>query len=172
MADKLLNDIRAPSARVAVTERARTQIEPPEALSKAQRKKWDVIVAARSVKEWGVGIDLYLALMLCKMMVQLDREERLLYVEGSVVNGPRGGKVPNPRAPLVASLRSFILRYEARLHFDTEIGNSTDRKNARQAERNAVQRDNMHADDSDLIQRLDTGRDPSLLPHSKPRPIN
>ena len=133
------------SARLLVatmsTERARTVIEPPVPLSSAERAKWDAIIAARSVKEWQVGIDLHLAGILAKAMAMFDRESELLDQEGTVLIGPRGGAVPSPRVLVVTSLRASILRFKSRLHFNVESGNGADRKTAREAERKAADRD-------------------------------
>ena len=153
MPTTIINDVRAPSCRADVTERARTVLEPPVLLERDERAKWNDIVAARSVKEWQSGIDLHLACILAKAIAQLDRESALLDQEGCVLQGPRGGAVPNPRIAVVNSLRASILRYEARLHFDVENGNSADRKSAREAERKAAQR-YQAADDDSLIQKL------------------
>ena len=57
---------------------------------------------------------------LAKAMAMFDHESALLEEEGTVLTGPRGGAVPNPRVMVVTSLRASILRYEARLHFDVE----------------------------------------------------
>ncbi len=167
MANTIVNDVRSSSGLNDVTDRARTVLEPPEPLSKAVRKRWDIIIAARSTKEWASGIDLELAVILAKMLVQLDREERLLQAEGAVITGVRGGPAVNPRAGVVSSLRGSILRYEARLHFDVEQGGSVDRKNARQAERKAAERDKAADRDGELIQRFGDG----LLPRPKPRSV-
>jgi len=145
-------------------------LEIPIPLSPAERAKWDAIIAARSVKEWATGIDLHLAAILAKAMAQLDKESALLDQEGTVLKGPRGGAVPNPRALIVTSLRAVILRYEARLHFDVEAGISADRKTAREAERKAQARDKV-ADGNALIKRLTTRSKDDLLPRPPPKAV-
>lgn len=167
------NDIRNSPSAQELADRVNTDLRPPVVLSVKERQRYDDIIAARSAKEWSSGIDRHLACILAKAMVELDGECYKLKREGSVVTGPRGGMVPNPRCAIIASLRAIILRYEARLHFDVESGNSTDRKNAREAERFAKARE-QHADDDPLIQRLKPRHEQDdLIPrHGKPKIVN
>ncbi|TCL74443.1 hypothetical protein [Rhizobium sp. BK251] len=167
------NDIRSSNTAQELADRVNMDLRPPVPLSVKERSKYDDIINARSAKEWACGIDLHLAVTLAKTMCELDRETYLLRKEGTVVTGPKGGLVANPRAGIVNSLRSMVLRYESRLHFDVEAGNATDRKHARIAERFAKQREE-HAADDPLIQRLRPRHEQDdLIPRrGKPKIVN
>ena len=108
MATNTLNDTRNPAARSEVAERARKEFTPPVPLNDSEMVKWKTIIAARSAVEWETGIDLNLAAILAQMLAQYDHETELLDDEGTVITGPRGGVVVNPRVVVVNTLRASI----------------------------------------------------------------
>jgi hypothetical protein len=100
-------------AEIEAFRTATSMIEPPVRLPKRLLAFWHDIMCERAIGEWSVS-DLRLAVEYIHALDGLDREGRRLRAEGAIYEGPQG-RTPNPRARVVADLRSAALRLQARL---------------------------------------------------------
>lgn len=64
---------------------------------------WDLIVRARARDEWE-GPQIVVGIHLARCQADIESEQRLLDIEGSVIENARGTQVANPRAAILETL--------------------------------------------------------------------
>ena len=98
---------------------AASAVSPPSSvpLSAADLSFFDAIIAEAALSEW-TSHTVEVAALLARSMADLEREQRLLRAEGSVLASDRGSPVVNPRSRVVADLTAAILssRRSLQLH--------------------------------------------------------
>ena len=104
---------------VRIMATAASAVSPPASvpLSAADLSFFTSIIAEAAVSEWTTHT-VELAALLARSMADLEREQRLLRTEGSVLASDRGSPMVNPRASLVANLTASVLstRRSLQLH--------------------------------------------------------
>lgn len=136
-----------------IAKSAAVKIMPPEScpLEKEEMPFWDSIIAARV--NW-TNIDLMHAANLARCMHSIEKNTKLLRIEGDVLENARGTQIMNPRFTVLEQLtrRSVALSGKLQIHAQATIGKpETNRK------KNAVKNELSNAldafDDDDLIAR-------------------
>ena len=111
---------------------------------------WDGIISARARNDWN-NADLVLAAQLARCQADIETEQELLYLEGTVIPNDRGTMVTNPRFRALNELKQSQLATVRALAL-----NATAKTDARDiAKRNSVARGAVRAreelTDEDLI---------------------
>lgn len=137
------------SAAVRVMASAAKAIEPPSnvPLEPGDLPFFASVIAEFARSEW-TAHQLELAAMLARTMADLDREQRALRLEGSVLASERGTPVVNPRKAVVQMHASSILsfRRSLSLHARAQGGEARDVAKRRRIAR-GIEADNPLADD-------------------------
>lgn len=121
--------IDSASEAVRVMSRAANEIVPPSnvALDESDMPFFASVIAEFARSEW-TAHQLEIAAMLARTMSDLDREQKKLRSEGSVVYSEKGTPVVNPRKSVVQMHASTILsfRRSLALHARAQGGDSRD----------------------------------------------
>ncbi len=101
------------TARGAISAMLEASLDLPEApkhvnLRDGDRPFWENILRARARSEWSEA-DLVVAAQLARCMADIEREQRLLDSEGTVVANDRGTMVTNPRFRAINELKQSQL---------------------------------------------------------------
>lgn len=110
---------------------------------------WHSIVRARARKEWSEN-DLVVAAQLARTQADIEREQKLLDDEGTVVENQRGTQVMNPRVTVLEQLarREMALMRSLKMGGSHSGPDARDVQKLRQLERDAsAARDEVLADD-------------------------
>ena len=121
--------LRADSITEQVLAAQAVHISPPSnvPLQKVDLPFFASVIAEFARTEW-TAHQLELAAMLARSMADLDREQRKLRSEGSIMKTDRGSPVVNPRKTVVQMLASSILsfRRSLALHARAQKGEARD----------------------------------------------
>lgn len=146
--------IDSATAAVKVMASALKVILPPKhvPLDKEDEPFWLSVIAEFARSEWS-DHQLELAAMLARTMADLEREQRDLRTEGSVVKSDRGTPVVNPRKAVVQMHAGTILalRRSLSLHARAQKGEARDAGKRRDMAK-AIESDNAFEGD-DLLAR-------------------
>jgi hypothetical protein len=141
--------IDSASAAVTVMQKSIAQIVPPSSvpLEKCDLPFFANVIDEFARSEW-TAHQLELAAMLARTMADLEREQRLLREEGSVLFTDKGTPVVNPRKTVVQMNAGTILSYRRSLslHARAQGGDTRDIATRRSAAK-AIEKDNPLEDD-------------------------
>lgn len=128
-------------------------ISPPDCVRLDQNEMpfWEAITAARS--EW-TTVDLIHAANLARCLASIENNQRMLKVEGDVIENARGTPVMNPRFSVLEQLsrRAVAVSSKIQVHAAATIGESKLSRGKNAAKREAVEAFDDLGDD-DLIAR-------------------
>jgi hypothetical protein len=134
---------------IRVMARAATPVLPPASVPLAPEDEpfFASVIAEFARSDW-TAHQLELAAMLARTMSDLEREQRALREEGSVVHTEKGTPVVNPRKSVVQMHAGSILsfRRSLALHARAQGGDARDIAGRRDAAR-AIESDNPLEDD-------------------------
>ena len=114
-------------------------IEPPAhvKLTDADYPFWLAVVRARARKEW-TDADLIHAANMARCMRQIEDEQAMLDVEGTVIRNERGTMTENPRCRVLTSLSSRAMSLTRLLQMQAaSTGAGRDKVRGRELERAA-----------------------------------
>lgn len=121
--------VTSPSAAVRIMQGATRQIQPPGhvPLDPCDWPFFENVIEEFTRSEW-TEHQIELAAMLARTMANLEREQRELRAEGSVLKSDRGTPVPNPRVTITKGLTGDILsmRRSLALHARAQKGEARD----------------------------------------------
>ena len=141
--------IDSQSQSVRVMAAAVSQIAPPDSvpLEDCDLVFFENVIAEFARSEW-TAHQLELAAMLARTMADLEREQRELRAEGSVLKSDKGTPVVNPRKTVIQMHAGTILSYRRSLalHARAQGGDARD-IGKRSALAKAMERDNPLDDD-------------------------
>ena len=103
-------------SQIEIAAKASREIKVPDhvALQPIDMPFWDSVISEFARSEW-TDHQLELAAMLARTMADLDREQKLLRVEGSVAYSERGTPVANPRKAIIQMHAGTILSFRRSL---------------------------------------------------------
>ena len=133
---------RATSAESAVKAMLNAAKGPPEPpahvrIRNGDRPFWDGVLCARARDEW-TDADLVVAAQLARCQHDIETEQMLLDVDGSVVTNERGTQVMNPRVAVLEQLARREMALMRTLRMGGRIaGDTRDEAGRRTAERQA-----------------------------------
>jgi hypothetical protein len=126
-------------------------LKPPKhiKMDKTDKIYFDAVIAEFAKSEWSQHLR-ELAAILARSMADLEREQRALRVEGSVIVGPTGKACINPRQSVVSSLTTTIMNMRRSLSLNARAQGGDARDIAKRREI-AKQIEEDAGDFSDLI---------------------
>lgn len=120
---------------VSVMAKAARKLAPPKhvRLEKTDRPFWDSVIAEFARSEW-TDHQLELAALLARTIADMEREQREMRLEGSVLTSERGTPVVNPRKTVIQMHAGTILalRRSLSLHARAQKGEARDQVKRRQ----------------------------------------
>lgn len=141
--------IDSASQAVKVMAAASKPIAPPDSvpLEECDLVFFDNVIAEFARSEW-TAHQLELAAMLARTMADLEREQRDLRIEGSVLKSDKGTPVVNPRKTVIQMHAGTILSYRRSLalHARAQGGDARD-IGKRSSVAKAMEKDNPLDDD-------------------------
>ena len=95
---------------------ANARVSPPAhiPLTDDEQPYWTSIVDEFAKADW-TDHQLEIAAFLARTMASLEQQQRCLFTEGPVVQGPEGGLIQNPRNSVVTRLNGQVLAYRRSL---------------------------------------------------------
>lgn len=127
-------------------------IQPPKhiKLRKQDIPFWEAIVAARAT--W-TDVDLQIAANMARCQADIEENQKLLDIEGNVLDNKRGTPVMNPRFTILEQLsrRSVALSRMLQVHAAATIGETKVSKGKNAAKRDALEA--LQDADDDLISK-------------------
>ena len=144
--------IDSTEAAVEVTRAASQQITPPSnvPLEDCDMAFFASVIAEFARSEWSAH-QLELAAMLARTMADLERDQRLLRIEGPVIATEKGTPVVNPRKSVVQMNASIILSYRRSLQLHARAQGGEARDTAKR--RDIAKGIEAGVDDDDLLAR-------------------
>jgi hypothetical protein len=120
MANNRRPRIDSTAARARVISQSAAPVSPPSnvPLDKEDMPFFASVIAEYARSEWSEH-ELELAAMLARKMCDMEREQRLLRAEGSVLSNARGNPIQNPRAFTLRALDTSILAMRRSLAIDS-----------------------------------------------------
>jgi hypothetical protein len=114
--------ITSPKVRHEIVKAALTAVQPPPHIPITERDKpfWDNVVSEFPTFEW-TAHQLEIAALLARMMADLEENQNLLRLEGSVIETRNTVRV-NPRVTAIGVLTSRILSFRRTLHLQAVNG--------------------------------------------------
>lgn len=117
------------AAAVDIMKAALLPVAPPPhvPLADEDRPFWDSVIKEFARSEW-TSHQLELAAMLARTMADMEREQRQLRVDGSVVKTDKGTPVVNPRKSVIQmhAATIFSMRRSLQLHARARNGEARD----------------------------------------------
>lgn len=126
----------------------------PQELKEEHRPYWTEVVNSKAHDYFNLG-DIHLLKLYCRVAADIDRLDREIADEGSVVFNARGNPIVNPRVVVrsLAETRLLSLSTKLRLQPSSRYDSENDRKQGDKKKRADAAARTMDDDDDDLIAR-------------------